>query len=204
MKCTPIALTLMALATPALAQGLPALEGEGSQVQSVELLDGAVSVSVESSGSMSLGRGDDHIDGDLGITINDVTLGTGGTDDAGNPDNSSGARTATGDTVAASPVPSATAPATSGQPVVGRTIANSDVCVLGLVSAEELANAFDHAATLVWREATCGADGSGAAMLAASEPRLVNELARAGRTPDQVVAITLDDGSVIVDLALRD
>jgi hypothetical protein len=75
-----IPLMLIALAAPVVAQepGLGVV-GDGAQTQSVELLDGSVSVTLESSGSVSLGRGDPSVGAGLDLSVNDVTIvGVGG------------------------------------------------------------------------------------------------------------------------------
>ena len=192
MKSLPIALALLGLAAPVLAQDLnPAITGDGTQVQGVDLLDGAVSIEVQSSGSASLGRGEDHMEGDLGITVNDLNLGTVGETDDGPARSSQGNGTPSNGAVAPGPQTNSALTATSQRP-------DSDDCTFQSASDEDLAWALDHDLPLILREATCP-DASLVDWSTTSNPMVRSWIARANLSPDRVVSITIDNGAVIID-----
>lgn len=197
MKTAMIALALFGLAAPVLAQGVdPALEAEGSQVQSVEILDGAVSVEVDTSGSASAGRGEDQLDGSLGITVNDQPLISRGS--AGGDPPASSAADSRG-TVGSGAAASQHSPrATTGAAVSGTGIDQPACLSVVSASAEDLKLALDHGAEILLRPVTCPAVDMDAADLLASDPRLVEAAAAWKLTHDNVVAITIDNGTVII------
>jgi len=193
MKPAILAIVLNCTASvPAFAQGLPALEGNGAQTQSVELANGAVSVSVESQGDLSLNRGEDTASGALGITVNGVSVELGGNSFAQGT-------TPSGRDNSAAPAP---VPATQGSPQSPQTrTARSEEtasCHGDIPSADQLAAALAASLPVRLEEARCVQARPIVTSLLASQPALIAGIQQAGLPPAGVVAITIDNTAVIL------
>lgn len=185
MKRTTIALMLIGLSSPVLAQEVnPALEGEGNQTQRLDLVGGAVSIGIESSGSTSIGRGEDAIGGGLGVTVNELSIGTGGSNQMVPP----GAAKGTGAMPGSSPALGSGGAASTGL-----------ACDLMLTSSDELATALDQDFDVMLREVACDQPAPELARLMISQPAFFSMLARAGLPQDRLISITIHNGTVIVD-----
>ena len=197
MNRLTLCLLCAGLAAPALAQDLnPAIESSGSQTQSVELLGGSVSVSVESSGSLSINRGNDSLDGALGVSVNDAPI-VG----VSSPNNDA---TTPGAGAPASPG-SATRPATSARPAVlpqgsAMTVqAASEVECNAPSNTDGLSQALAQDVPIMVRAVACATTANQFAQLISSYPTLDTALSGAGIASNRVVAITIANDAVIVD-----
>lgn len=191
-----LCLVCAGLSTPAFAQDLnPAIEGAGDQTQSVELFDSAVSVSVESSGSVSLNRGNDSVDGALGVSVNDTTI-------LGVSTPSNGPQGAT--------VP----PSTGTRPVAAPQSAANSQNGVGTVTApnhavdcqapasdhDSLSQALAQGFPIMARQIDCS-PAADLSQLISLSPTLQSALSRAGIPGNRVVSITISSDAVIVDYA---
>lgn len=189
-----LVIILSSTAFPALAQGMPGLEGDGAQTQSVELAKGTVSVSVDSQGSLSLGRGEDALSGGLGITVNGDSVELGR-----NSSYPGSAPSSTGKAIA-DPTTETRAPRqSSGTSAPGST--TTTTCASELPSAERLARALDGGLPVHIRQSTCAQGSQLVQSLLASQPDLIARIEHDNLSPERVVAITIDNAAVILDFS---
>lgn len=193
MKILATVLVVISTAAPAYSQGLPALEGEGTQTQSLELAKGAASINVESSGGLSLGRGADTLHGSLGVSINDVGIGIGnGGESAQSPGTTTGAAAGVG------PDPGQRTATGLAQDDNRATLAGAG-CNGGAASLEDLRSALDREFPIFLRAVECPTAVPGTAQMLADQPDFSRKISQAGIAADAVVSITIHNGSVIVD-----
>ncbi|SMQ72139.1 hypothetical protein SAMN06295905_2050 [Devosia lucknowensis] len=176
-------------AAPSLGQGLPALEGQGSQTQTVELANDALSLSIDSGGSLSLGRGDDHVAVDLGVTLNDNPIQLGG-----RPDTPADAPSPTGTPEAATAVKVAGPFASQG--------ARSSSLPCTTVAEDALDRALAGGFSIVVQQAVCDPQQDQRHVWDESSPFRA-AISDAGIDFEDVVAITINDAAVIVGVSHR-
>lgn len=184
----PLCLILLAgLAAPALAQSInPALEGDGSQTQTLDVLGGAVSVSVESEGALSLGRGDPEAEAAATLSVNDLSVGIGN-------------RGAQNDDAAPAGGNAPGAPSVAeGQAVSGSGTDQAEACDFAMPDAAAIGEAIDAGMPVIIRHSDCAGSDPAIGRLIDNLPALAEVLDHAGTVPDRVVAITIADEGVIV------
>ncbi|QQR40135.1 hypothetical protein [Devosia rhizoryzae] len=206
---------LIGLASPLLAQepGL-GIVGEGTQTQSVELLKDSVSVSIESSGALSLGRGNDSVGGSLGVSVNDVTIVSIGRESTSAAPGSAGAGVTGATGVATANGTAGAAPSTgaSGQQVAVQGQGSGTGAAGSLTLAcseteggrEKLIGALTSGQEVWMRPTTCTTPRDDIADLASQYPQLEQAVAGAGRSFEDVVAITISDDFVVLDMLSAD
>lgn len=192
------------IALPATGQGLPALDGQGSQTQSIELAKDAVTITLESSGALSAGKGGVEGDGAARLTVNDLSVGVGGAQTGGA---AAGGAHSPGGAVAEDAGSAATAavqvqPATPAVDAIATGgVGQNAVCEGTVPTATRLADALRHSQVMLKRGECLPADGDVAAAVEA-HVGLKSLLRRHGVAPNQVVAITIADEVVIVSLVM--
>lgn len=182
---------ILALGFPNAAWAQPALEGQGNQSQGIGLAKGTVNGTVESAGSLSLGRGDDHIEGGVQVTINGATFGIG------NP----GAET--------TDIPPGLAPPSPGA-ANGQGLAPAEAfaernalpaCSGQLPSSADLEYAVENNYRLELTRAECTHPERDLLQLLSSTPRISRASEGAIGVGVQPVSITINNATVIIGIA---
>lgn len=192
MKLAILTVMLAGLTPSVLAQGLPSLEGNGSQTQSVEVGKGAISVTLESSGTIAAGGGSNSLDGAATLSVNDLSIGVGHAQDD-HPTSEPGAVGASH----AHQVRASADPSTGTSAPENETKTSSGaVCPLPLPSREALAAAIDQGYRLVRVAAPCPGSPDDLDALLAVSPAIVAALEAAGARRTGLVSITINNGVV--------
>lgn len=204
---------LIALSTPLVAQEPGSgVVGEGSQTQSVELLQDSVSVTLESSGSLSLGRGDDGASGGASISVNDTTIvgvSNGSREDG--PSGSSAEQVGNAGGVNAGSVPAgrvSSAGALAGQLGtsggaginIGEAASSAPTCVEADFGREQLIGTLSSGQEVWMRPTACTSTSADIAQLASDYPQLKQAVVNAGRRFEEVFGLRISDDFVIVDM----
>ncbi|ODT69611.1 MAG: hypothetical protein ABS75_16145 [Pelagibacterium sp. SCN 63-23] len=185
-------IVLAGLAAPVLAQSInPAIQGEGSQTQTLEVLGGAVSVSVESGGALSLGRGDPQAGASATLSVNDLSVGVG------NQNADAGGATAAGGT-ASGRNPAASPPMAQAQDVDASLSMQNATCDFPSAGAAAISRAIDAGMPVIIRHSDCVANEAAMTPVIETLPGLAAALDDAGTAKNRVVAITIADDGVIV------
>jgi len=197
MRLPATILWTVLLTMPAIAQGLPTIEGDGSQTQSVDIVQGAVSVTIQSSGSLSAGRDNNSAGGQLSLEINDVAVGIGsGTGNAStNPDTNAPQTDRAKTTMSNRAIGDR-----GGKPddVSGTddTLQGDSACRMPLPSPGDLAVALRQAGELVVEKADCVHPVGEITRLIASSSAATSALASANVSSARIVSITIDQNAV--------
>lgn len=202
MRTAIAVLVLLSTGAIASAQGIaPAIESEGSQTQKVELVQGTVSVTVDSAGSVSAREGRLDAEGALGVDANGVSVrlggdGTVGDAGAASPTVESDPRTGVG---ASSALIHDIGPGIGDTPGSEAAAATPACGVVPTPAA--LAAALDAGLPAYLVEDACLENQPGASSLAGVEPRLISMLTEAGVAGDSVVSITIFVRGILIGLA---
>lgn len=209
---------LIGVSTPAFAQqSILGVEGEGTQSQSVELLGGSVSVTVDSAGSLSLGRGEPDAAAGVGVSVNDLNIVSVGSPTGGGSTNSPQAPSAQPGGQVGGGVPEAVqgngGNTTSVGTIQGKTVmggANASQpsptesgngCATVHPQAGVLERALNRGGEIWLRSTSCTPEGTGAGDLIAAFPALTDAVLAQGLATEDAVAITISDEVVIIDFA---
>lgn len=183
----------LGFAAPALAQGIV---GEGNQSQSIELLQSGVSVGIDSSGSLSLGRGEPSAGIGAGLSINDTSIigvDTGDHRERGpvlSPDQGAANNGAL--------VRSSGTEGTSIANFVQAPTGNAEECPTQNASVADLDRSLQPGQQIWLRPMDCSVTVDGTADLLASYPQFSRAVSDAGETLDNAIAITVSDDLVII------
>ena len=168
-----------------------------------------MSVALDSAGSVSLGRGSDSASGSLGLSVNDVTIIGVGRD--GNGASSATESSSAPDRVAGQSAASGSLGAL-GSGGAGNGSADERANVTTLRSAEcasspggqrQFIGALTSGQEIWMRAGNCAADNIETADLAAQYPQLEKAVSAAGQRFQDVVAITISNDFVIIDMSMH-
>lgn len=191
------------LALPATGQELPALDGQGSQTQSIELSKEAVTITLESGGALSVGQNGVESDGAARLTVNNLSVGVGQTGSGSGDGTHSTPRTAAGDVGSSERLlPFETNFSTPARDAPGQgNMSNGTVCAGTPPAEAQLSNALRHLQVLLVR-GECDRAPAEVVALVQAHGGLEAMLWRHGVTPNQVAAITIADEVVIVSVVI--
>lgn len=200
MLRAPIVFVLLGLSAPALAQQIdPAIAGEGSQSQGVELLDDSVSVTLDTAGSGSIGHGEPTFSGSAAVSVNDTTIiGIGPGSEAQPASGSADPIQPTASTSRAAAERSGVGAASVSPP--GAFDGQGGACVVALPKSSDIEAALTAGAEVILQPAACRAGDGDIQHTIAASPLLLQLLSERNVPVEAVAAITISAEMIVLSL----